>query len=51
MDGCTCDRHPSARAMARLDFDNGWRLYSCSHCANLLPDLDSTTLHREMVNV
>lgn len=51
MDGCTCDRHPSARAMARLEFDNGDRLYLCSHCTNLLPNIEGTTLHRETVNI
>lgn len=31
-----CDRHPSARAKARLLLPNGGVLYLCGHCANTL---------------
>ena len=32
MDGNTCDRHPSARAAARILFPNLCLLYLCGHC-------------------
>lgn len=32
MDGCQCDRHPSARAQARVLFPNLCVLYMCGHC-------------------
>ena len=32
MDGQVCDRHPSARAAARIMFPNLSELYLCGHC-------------------
>jgi len=41
MDGMTCDKHPSARALARVLFPNLCLLYLCGHCSNtLLLDYD-----------
>ena len=37
MDGQQCDRHPSARAKARVLFPNLCSLYLCQHCANAFP--------------
>ena len=34
MDGMTCDRHPSARAAARILFPNLCLLYLCQHCTD-----------------
>ena len=34
MDGQTCDKHPSARAAARIMFPNLSQLYLCRHCAD-----------------
>lgn len=34
MDGNSCDKHPSARAAARILFPNLCFLYLCQHCAN-----------------
>jgi len=36
MDGQSCDRHPSARAQARVIFPKLGTLYFCMHCANTL---------------
>jgi hypothetical protein len=36
MDGQCCDRHPSARAQARVLFANLCVLYMCGHCATTL---------------
>jgi len=32
MDGQTCDRHPSARAAAKVILANLGTLYWCNHC-------------------
>ena len=32
MDGQACDKHPSARAQARVLFPNLCVLYMCGHC-------------------
>lgn len=32
----TCDRHPSAKANAKITFPSGGVLYTCQHCANTL---------------
>lgn len=32
MDGQSCDRHPSARSVARVLFANLGVLYMCNHC-------------------
>jgi hypothetical protein len=32
MDGNTCDRHPSARAAAKVILANLGTLYWCNHC-------------------
>lgn len=29
-----CDRHPSAKAQARITPQSGGVLYACGHCAN-----------------
>lgn len=34
MDNQTCDRHPSARAKARVLFPNLCTLYMCGHCSS-----------------
>lgn len=34
MDNQRCDRHPSARAKARVTLPSGGVLYFCGHCAN-----------------
>lgn len=34
MDGMQCDRHPSARAQARVLLPSLNVLYFCQHCAN-----------------
>ena len=34
MDNQVCDRHPSARAKARIMFPNLTELYLCGHCAD-----------------
>ena len=34
MDGQQCDKHPSARAKARLLLPSFNALYLCGHCAN-----------------
>lgn len=36
MDNQTCDRHPSARAQARVIFPKLGTLYFCMHCADTL---------------
>lgn len=36
MDNQQCDRHPSARAKARVILPSGGILYTCQHCANTL---------------
>lgn len=36
MDGNQCDRHPSARAQARVIFPKLGTLYFCLHCAHTL---------------
>ena len=36
MDGQTCDRHPSARAQAKVILPSGGTLYVCGHCADTL---------------
>ena len=38
MDGQTCDKHPSARAQARVLFPNLCTLYLCGHCSHELLD-------------
>jgi hypothetical protein len=37
MDNQQCDRHPSARAAARILLPSLNVLYVCMHCANTLP--------------
>ena len=34
MDNQVCDRHPSARAKARIMFPNLTELYLCGHCVH-----------------
>jgi len=36
MDGQTCDKHPSAKAQARVTLPSGGVLYLCGHCANTI---------------
>ena len=36
MDGQACDRHPSARAQARVLLPSLGELYFCLHCAKTL---------------
>lgn len=36
MDGQTCDKHPSARAAAKVTFPSGMSLYLCGHCCQTL---------------
>ena len=36
MDGQTCDRHPSARAQAKVILPSGGQLYVCGHCSQTL---------------
>lgn len=36
MDGQCCDRHPSARAQARVLLPSLGELYSCGHCCKTL---------------
>ena len=36
MDGMSCDKHPSAKAKARVLFPNLCLLYLCGHCADNL---------------
>lgn len=37
MNGQQCDRHPSARAQARVLLPSLSELYLCGHCAKTLP--------------
>jgi len=37
VNGETCDRHPSARAVARVLFPNLCLLYFCGHCIRTQP--------------
>ncbi len=37
MDGQCCDRHPSARAQARVLLPSLGVLYVCGHCIKTLP--------------
>lgn len=36
MNNETCDRHPSARAQARIILPSGGVLFACGHCARTL---------------
>lgn len=36
MDGQVCDKHPSARAAAKVILPNLGTLYFCGHCTNIL---------------
>lgn len=36
MDNQTCDKHPSARAQAKVTLPSGGTLYLCGHCAQTL---------------
>lgn len=38
MDNQQCDKHPSARAKARVLFPNLCVLYLCGHCSNRFED-------------
>ena len=52
MDGNQCDRHPSARAKAKVILPSLGTLYFCQHCADTLDfgadfhiDYETTTLN------
>jgi hypothetical protein len=45
MDGQHCDKHPSARAKARVLFPNLGILYMCGHCASNLTRSYSGDFH------
>jgi hypothetical protein len=45
MDGQQCDRHPSARAQARILFPSLNLLYFCAHCANKFQDAYDGAFH------
>lgn len=53
MDNQTCDRHPSARAQARVLLPSLGVLYLCQHCANAFEDQYAGPFHitYETVNV
>ena len=50
MDGQTCDRHPSARAQAKVLLPGG-NLYFCGHCANTLDFGADFYIEYDMVTV
>jgi len=51
MDNQVCDRHPSARAKAKVTLPNGGVLYTCQHCANTLQFGADYLIEYEMSNV
>ena len=51
MDGQHCDRHPSARAKARVLLPSLGELYFCQHCADTLPFGDDFYIAYEEVKV
>jgi hypothetical protein len=51
MDNQPCDRHPSARAKARVLLPSLGVLYLCQHCANTLPLTGDYTVTYETVTV
>lgn len=46
-----CDKHPSARAQARMILPSGAFLYLCGHCANTLDYQGEFTIEYATVNV
>lgn len=50
MDGQVCDRHPSARAKARVTLPSGGVLYACGHCAQTLSFGTEFGIEYEMVD-
>jgi hypothetical protein len=51
MDGQTCDRHPSARAQAKVILPSGGILYTCGHCSQTLDFGADFLIEYEMVTV
>ena len=51
MDGQHCDRHPSARAQARVLLPSLGTLYVCGHCAATLHFGDDFFIEYETVKV
>jgi hypothetical protein len=51
MDGNQCDRHPSARAKARVLLPSLRELYVCGHCASTLNFGDDFYIEYETVKV
>jgi hypothetical protein len=47
----TCDRHPTARAKARIILPSGGVLYACGHCARTLDYSGEFTIEYEAVAV
>jgi hypothetical protein len=46
-----CDRHPSARAQARIILPSGGMLYACGHCARTLSFGDEFLIEYDAVTV
>ena len=51
MDNQVCDRHPSARAKAKVILPSLGTLYFCQHCADTLPLGDDYYIEYEPVSV
>jgi hypothetical protein len=51
MDGQTCDRHPSARAHAKVILPSGGILYTCGHCSQTLDFGAEFLIEYEMTTV
>ena len=51
MDNQVCDRHPSAKAKAKVTLPSGGVLYACGHCANTIEFGPDYTIEYETVSV
>jgi len=51
MDGQTCDRHPSARAQAKITLPSGGVLFACGHCARTTDYGGDFVIEYDMVEV